>query len=228
VSGTTQVTQQTLSYVVQTVGSTGLGESPFNALETIDVTGVADDTLARVETTDTTYRWYQNSLAAPVLPTVVIPLGQPIGTPGRWILVTGGGPSPSYYQFVESLSLLATLLPEYGGITTVPQQNTLQFLNGDLSNTGVYPTGKSILTLHYQQIFFTPFAGVAASQPKRARLQFVAAGVNPSNVPVIVTDDAATDSTVVTVYRSLGSTTAWSGVLAAGADPPPERIEPRK
>jgi hypothetical protein len=215
-SGTTLVTQQTLSYVVQTVGSTGIGESPFNALETIDVTGIADDTLARVETTDTTYRWYQASLAAPSLPNVVIPLGQPLLTPGRWILVTGGGPPPPYYQYIESLPLLSTLTPEYGALIAVPQQSTLQFVNGDLSNTGVYPTGKSILTLHYQQVFFTPFAGVASPQPKRARLQFVAAGINPSNVPVIVTDDVVTDSTVVTVYRSLGTTTPWSGVLAAG------------
>lgn len=37
------------------------------------------------------YRWYASSLAAPVDPTVVIPLGQSTLIPGRWILVPAGG-----------------------------------------------------------------------------------------------------------------------------------------
>lgn len=37
------------------------------------------------------YRWYANSLAAPVDPTVVIPLGQSTLVAGRWILIPNGG-----------------------------------------------------------------------------------------------------------------------------------------
>ena len=145
-SGTTDVTQQVLSFVVQTIGSTGLGESPLNALETIEVDSIADNDLARVESLDATYRWYPQSFAAPAIPNVVIPLGQLPAIPGRWILVASGiGPLPAYYQFVESLPLLPTLIPEYGPVTAVPQQGTIQFQNGDLSNSGASPGGKSIM-----------------------------------------------------------------------------------
>jgi len=220
-SDTTQVTQQTLSYVVQTIGSTGPGESPFNALETIHVMGVSVDTAVRVVETDTVYLWHPSSLDAPVLPAVVIPLGQSPATPGRWLLVTGGGPTPSYYQFVEALPLLATLLPEYDGITMVPRQNTLQFLNGDLSNTGVYPSGKSILTLHYQQMFFQPLGAGPVARPKRGRLMFVAAGARSDNVPLDVTDNATNDTTVVTVYKNFGGPEGPPGPPGPAGPPGP-------
>lgn len=66
--------------------------SPVNSLEGgFQVNTLQNGAVAFVVDQNGEYRWYANSLAAPVNPTVVIPLGQSLLVPGRWILVPNGG-----------------------------------------------------------------------------------------------------------------------------------------
>ena len=63
--------------------------SPENSLEAGFVGIIAnlqDRAICYVEDQDANYRWFEDSVAAPVDPDIIIPLGQALATPGRWII----------------------------------------------------------------------------------------------------------------------------------------------
>jgi len=214
-AGTPDITQVKASYICQSVHSTGVGESKLNALECIEVDAIAEGSIAEIAPTQDIYRWDPASLAAPGA-TVVIPLGQALGTPGRWVLVAGTTPTSAYYQYINGIPLSSTLIPSSGIPVAAIQQSTLTFKNGDITDNGVNPTGFTQLTLHNQQVWFTDILGATVAENKRARIRFVASDITPANVPVDVKDEPATDTTVVTIYRSLAASAPWSAVLALG------------
>ena len=205
-AGTTDITQTRACYVCQSVTSTGPGESELNALETVAVRSIADGSLALIAPTGQVFRWDDTSLlppGPPLNPTVVLPWGQSLIMMGRWLLVAPGpNPIDIFYNFLEALPLQSTLTPEYGALEAALQQSTLRIINGDISDHGLPPNGYTGLTLHNQQVFYSPIGGPIIPMVQRARLQIIAADVSVGNEPVTVADDPVTDSTVVTVHRS--------------------------
>lgn len=67
-----------------------VSSTPQNSLEAgFEVNTLQDGAVAYVFDQAAEYRWFQDSVAAPVDPTIIIPLGQALIVPGRWIQVSG-------------------------------------------------------------------------------------------------------------------------------------------
>ena len=218
-AGTSSITQVKPSYVCQSVYSTGVGESRLNALDSIEVDAISEGSIAEIGPTQDLYRWAPSSVAAPTppgpSPSVVIPRGQPLATPGRWILVSSSSPASVFYQFIEAEPLATTLLPEHDPVVAAIQQSTLFIENGDIIDVGVPPLGYTKLTLNNQQIWYTDVLGSTVAMNRRARIRFVSHPAAAAT-PVIVTDEPATDTTVVTLYSALAAAAPLSGVLLVG------------
>jgi hypothetical protein len=67
------------------------GSDLLNSVEGIDVSSIQDRATCYVRDVDTSYRWFQDSVDAPAPPSVILPAGQLVGTPGRWKVESGGG-----------------------------------------------------------------------------------------------------------------------------------------
>jgi len=214
-AGTTEITQVKASFICQSVRSTGVGESRLNALECVGVDSIAEGAIAEMASTHDMYRWDSASIAAPGA-SVVIPLGQSLGTPGRWVLVAGTTPTSAYYQYMQGVPLASTLTPVSGAAVAAVQQNTLRIKNGNITDGGVYPIGYTQLTLHNQQVFYTDVDGSTVAENQRARLRFVASD-SASSTPVHVADEATTDSTVVTIYSATAAD--LPGIIDVTAEP---------
>src|SRR5690606_7223379 len=64
----------------------------INSLEGgFSIEDIQDGAICYVQNVDAEYRWYPESVEAPAVPGVVIPFGQSLSKPGRWIMITGGG-----------------------------------------------------------------------------------------------------------------------------------------
>jgi hypothetical protein len=61
-----------------------------DSLEGIVVTSLQDSAVCYIRATNENFRWDQDSLAVPSA-SVILPFGQDLSVPGRWILITGGG-----------------------------------------------------------------------------------------------------------------------------------------
>lgn len=69
--------------------------SPQNSLEAgFEVATLQNGAIAYVFDQASEYRWFEDSVAAPSDPTVIIPLGQPTTLPGRWIQLSIGPQGP--------------------------------------------------------------------------------------------------------------------------------------
>lgn len=72
--------------------------TPQNSLEAgFQVDTLQDGAVAYVLDQLQSYRWFQDSLATPSDPTIIIPLGQSLSEPGRWIAT--GTPEEVHYVF---------------------------------------------------------------------------------------------------------------------------------
>ncbi len=67
------------------------GSSVFNSVEGIDITAIADGTLCYVHDEDLSFRWRQDSVAAPAPNMVILPAQLNITDSGRWLVLTSGG-----------------------------------------------------------------------------------------------------------------------------------------
>jgi hypothetical protein len=202
-AGTTELVQTAGSYVCQYtyVTDNPPASNELNSLEGIEVQSLAESSNCVVRDTDKTWRWYGNSVTAPG-PTVVLPLGQPLGTPGRWEELASANPFSTYYQTLQYLPVNSVITPPVGAAVSLVQQNTALFVNVEGANTGISPTGISVLYFYYQQVWYRPLAGGApVLQTKRPRLQFRVAASSISNGPANVTDDATNEMTVLTIYN---------------------------
>ena len=56
-----------------------------------DTSTLQQGAICYVENVDAEYRWYSESTETPTVPGVVLPFRQLLGTPGRWVMITGGG-----------------------------------------------------------------------------------------------------------------------------------------
>lgn len=92
-----------------------------NSLEGgFEVSTLQNGSVAYVLDQSSEYRWIDTSVAAPSDPTVIIPLGQALATPGRWLLVVSGDPLV-YDQVIASYAeLLEATGPAVGDIITMP------------------------------------------------------------------------------------------------------------
>jgi hypothetical protein len=203
-AGTTEITQTTGSYISQ---YTYVVDNPpvsneLNSLESIEVQSVADGATCYVRDTDKTWRWDDDSLSA-VSATVILPLGQLVGTPGRWIEVSSGsGPATVYNQFLQYQPVNLLISPPSGTPVSMIQQGTALFVNVDGANAGTSPIGTSILYFYYQQVWYRPLAGGApVLQTKRPRLQFRVFDSNITNAPALVADDPVNEMTMLTIYN---------------------------
>jgi hypothetical protein len=95
------------------------GSDVFNSVEGIDVRSIQDRATCYVRDVDQTYRWFQDSVAAPAPPNVILPASQTVAEPGRWVLQSGGGGGGSVNSVIGS-----------GGITTTNPAGPIVTVNG--------------------------------------------------------------------------------------------------
>jgi hypothetical protein len=88
-AGTKERTEGLLALVCESAEISG--SNVFNSVEGIDVTSIQDRSTCYVRDIDAEYRWFEDSLAVPAPPVIVLPDQLTPGDPGRWIQITGGG-----------------------------------------------------------------------------------------------------------------------------------------
>lgn len=118
-AGTKEVTEDLPGLVCDTpdVASSDVRVS----VEGVDVQTLQDRATCYARSSDREYRWFQDSLDVPSFPDVLLPDGQLVSTPGRWIIIPlPGGVGAASYQFVQDEG------------TVRPQQPTLNFIGPGL------------------------------------------------------------------------------------------------
>ncbi len=88
-SGTRERTEGLALFACAT--ETSAGSNVFNSVEGIDIETMADGSICYVRDVDLSFRWKQDSVAAPSPSAVILPSQVDISEPGRWLLVTGSG-----------------------------------------------------------------------------------------------------------------------------------------
>ena len=79
--------------------------TPQNSLEGLDVATLPNRSECWAEDVEALYQWNQGSTATPDGSTVILPLNQDVGTPGRWFLVQSGDvPGAGSVVIADSLS----------------------------------------------------------------------------------------------------------------------------
>ncbi len=79
--------QDALVCATETVAASNI----WNSVEGIDVTAITDGAVCYVRSTDASFRWRQDSVAAPAPGLVVLPAQLSVADAGRWLLIPAGG-----------------------------------------------------------------------------------------------------------------------------------------
>lgn len=93
------------------------GSDIQNSVEGIRIGSLQDRATCYTRSSDRTYRWFEDSVAAPVFPDILLPEELTLADPGRWIIEpVPGPPSTIFYQTIQ----------DSGGVAQ-PQEIILQF-----------------------------------------------------------------------------------------------------
>lgn len=103
-AGSRSLVQGAPGFVAELIDGVNAGSADaLRSLRGIDVRQVLDRATCFVRENSALYRWVEDSVLAPNGTTVVLPLGQAIATPGRWVLDSYSPASPPCSVPIRSL-----------------------------------------------------------------------------------------------------------------------------
>lgn len=88
-AGTKDATEGLAGLVCESVEISG--SDLYNSVEGIDISSITDRTTCYVRDLDVSYRWFEESAAAPAPPIIILPAQLTVSDTGRWIQESNGG-----------------------------------------------------------------------------------------------------------------------------------------